>query len=83
MATKKKAAKKKAAAPAKQKTPTVNEKALILAIVDGPNTPRSAMDELQNFLQGKNSPLCKKVKAAMDQGHTASESVELIKQALK
>jgi hypothetical protein len=86
MATKKKAAKpapkKKPAPKAKQAPKAESLLPAVAAIVNGPNSPKGAMDELQNFLSGKEQKELEPIRAFVQDGHTDGETVNNIRQFL-
>jgi hypothetical protein len=89
MATKKKPAKKKAPAkkapakPAAASRPVkTNRLADVSAIVNGPNSAKGAIDELQNYLSGKTDKELEPIRALVQDGHTDGETVNNIRQYL-
>lgn len=87
MATKKKAAKKAARKKAPARAPRMNGLTThlkqIFAIVNGPNSPRGAHDELESYLILNTDKGLEDVRAIVTSQGTCSEKVEQVKHFLQ
>lgn len=62
---------------------SVNHFEALLRLVDGPNTPASAVSEIADFVNATPAVQLPDITAILNSGHSASEKVERLREIVK